>query len=66
MQSISINVAFYSFDGHRRSKELTSLSSNDTIGQFVSNVKKEFELKEEVDVVAKLKLTFMENKEVGK
>ena len=66
MQFIAINVAFYSFDGSRRSKVLTSLSGKDTIGHFVRNIKKEFELKEEVDVVAKLKLTFMENKGVGK
>ena len=65
-QLIAIKLTFSSSDGARKNKLLTSQSGDDSIENFVRNIRREFEMREEEELIARVKLTFTESQDVGK
>ena len=60
MNSIAIEAEYVSSDGTRSKKVIKSQAINETIGNLVRNVKKKFDMEEELELAPKLKLTFLE------
>ena len=60
MNSIAIEAEYVSSDGTRMKKVIKSQAIDGTIGNLVRNVKKKFDMEEELELMPKLKLTFLE------
>ena len=64
MQHLAIEVEYNSLDGSRKKKVLTSNSSTDEIANFVERVRHTFKVKDNIELLFKMKLT-LENERAG-